>query len=533
METEATTQALPDSAAAAAAAYPRWVLLKHYGEAVDVGSCPAADARTLAASRTSTGHPVAVSLSLAAPPAVSSVRFHFPRGVQGASGYVLAAHDSSLLICAYFEEHRDSRYNYFVYDAGAASAEPPRPLSLSLLPPHWHCLAEQEPESEGPAWHWRELLDTRSTGLLRRGEGEFAVAELVAGYGRAELMLLRGGRWSWSHERPAVVVHRDSQDSDEEPLTLLSSWTTHTVLPVGDAQLCWVDLHRGLLFYSVFDESPAVLRHVPLPPEAAEMEPLHGPGSSRNVCVTSGSSGGTAVKFVGVFPRCCCGGTGSTHCQRSRHAYTVTAWTLRTDTMAWVKDAMVDATELWALDAYEGIPRVPLSRPIWYHERRKDKPDEAGWLILVDTRRPALLSVSCIPDGWWLCGQGDIVPSRVSSYLDPSKPSSSGDSAWSSREGHTDTIPSPVIVAVAEMQTDDAGGSARSSCRSPAEPAMPLSAISAALQEIPCYGMDRDGMLKAYSILSQDNGRRFGSLLGLPKDLRKDWLLMQIKADEA
>ncbi|RLM68863.1 hypothetical protein C2845_PM17G12410 [Panicum miliaceum] len=62
---------------------------------------------------------------------------------------------------------------------------------------------------------------------------------------------------------------------------------------------------------------------------------------------------------------------------------------------------------------------------------------------------------------------------------------------------------------------------------------MLLSAISAVLQEIPSYGMDRDDMLRAYSILGQDNGCRLGSLLGIPKNLRKDWLLMHIKADQA
>ena len=32
--------------------------------------------------------------------------------------------------------------------------------------------------------------------------------------------------------------------------------------------------------------------------------------------------------------------------------------------MEWVKDGTVDATELWALDAYEGLPRIPLDRPV-------------------------------------------------------------------------------------------------------------------------------------------------------------------------
>ena len=62
---------------------------------------------------------------------------------------------------------------------------------------------------------------------------------------------------------------------------------------------------------------------------------------------------------------------------------------------------------------------------------------------------------------------------------------------------------------------------------------MEASVILAALQEIPNYGMDRDDMLKAYSILSCDNGWRFRYLLGLPKNLRKDWLLMEIKATKA
>ena len=173
----------------------------------------------------------------------------------------------------------------------------------------------------------------------------------------AELTVLRSGHWSV--ERPAVIRRDDTE--------LLSSWSIHTVLAVGDEQLCWVDLYSGLLFCCVFDGESPVLRHVPLPPEAREMEPRTGPESARNVGVVVPASGGApALKFVGVFPRCCCGGAGATHCRRSRHAYTVRTWTLSTDTMAWAMDAMVDATELWALGAYDGagLPRVPLGRPI-------------------------------------------------------------------------------------------------------------------------------------------------------------------------
>jgi hypothetical protein len=53
-----------------------------------------------------------------------------------------------------------------------------------------------------------------------------------------------------------------------------------------------------------------------------------------------------------------------------------------------------------------------------------------------------------------------------------------------------------------------------------------------ALQEIPSYGLGTD-KVKAYRILNSDNGHRLRSLLRLPKDMRKDWLLMQIKASYA
>ena len=109
MATEVAPPPAPGSSARTVA-YPRWVLLKHYGEEVDADSCPAVDAMTLAASRTSTGHHIGISLCLAAPPALSSVRIHLPRGVEGATGsvFVLAAHGDSLLIraaCYIEEEH--------------------------------------------------------------------------------------------------------------------------------------------------------------------------------------------------------------------------------------------------------------------------------------------------------------------------------------------------------------------------------------------------------------------------------------------
>ncbi|WVZ54038.1 hypothetical protein U9M48_004906 [Paspalum notatum var. saurae] len=244
----------------------------------------------------------------------------------------------------------------------------------------------------------------------------------------------------------------------------------------------------------------------PLPPEAAM--PLFGLEPCQNVCVTAGGT----VKFISVDPQCCCGGIGSIHYRRSRHAYTINTWTLRVDDMVWVRDTMVDATDLSALDAYKGIPRVPLLCPIvsmddddphvicflvceWFHlKHRNFDSDETGFLILVDTRRKDILS-----------GKGES----------------------SVRKGHMDMNPSPV-TAVDELVGIDVGDSAPSSSTKSAEPTMQVSVFLAAFQEIQSYGLDRDDMLKAYSILSQDNSRRFISLLGIPKNLRKDWLLMEI-----
>jgi hypothetical protein len=64
------------------------------------------------------------------------------------------------------------------------------------------------------------------------------------------------------------------------------------------------------------------------------------------------------------------------------------------------------------------------------------------------------------------------------------------------------------------------------------EPSDQASEIFEALLQISRYGLDGDE-LKAYSILVQDNGRLFRSLLRLPKNMRKDWLLMEIKASQA
>jgi hypothetical protein len=90
----------------------------------------------------------------------------------------------------------------------------------------------------------------------------------------------------------------------------------------------------------------------------------------------------------------------------------------------------------------------------------------------------------------------------------------------------------PVAVVVDEqplLGENDARNPTLEPSSSFAEPSEQASEFLEAFLEISRYGLDGDE-LKAYRILSHDNGRRFRSLLRLPENLRKDWLLMEIKA---
>ncbi|CAN6362418.1 unnamed protein product [Urochloa humidicola] len=141
---------------------------------------------------------------------------------------------------------------------------------------------------------------------------------------------------------------------------------------------------------------------------------------------------------------------------------------------------------------------------------------------MVDTRRKTIQLVSRYPAGGWLPGRA-LVPSSVSDYLN-SHPTRSSDGT-STGQGQTR------LMDIEELRDDDYSRSlmVQHSRESSLEPSVQASEILAVLQDIPRYRLCRDDMLKAYSILSHGNGRRFRSLLGLPFNLRKDWLLLEIK----
>ncbi|TVU02296.1 hypothetical protein EJB05_52205, partial [Eragrostis curvula] len=196
----------------------------------------------------------------------------------------------------------------------------------------------------------------------------------------AEVVRFHSG--AWYIERPRISGL--SNGTEEE--MFLSSWFCWSVIPIGDDMLCWVSLPCGLIFSKVYNER-LTLRYVSLPEHASCTEHFF---SSRNVCVTAGDT----VKFVNILARCCCGGAGGCKCQHSQHAYLIKTWTLRMDSMTWVMDGMLDATELWALDAYKSLPRIQVGLPVV----SMDEPDvicfvvndEKAWLIMVDMKSKML-----------------------------------------------------------------------------------------------------------------------------------------------
>ncbi|GJN07342.1 hypothetical protein PR202_ga25166 [Eleusine coracana subsp. coracana] len=485
--------------------YPPWILLEPYIDVDTTGSYSSTDTdpNTLVVARTSRGHPIGVSLSLASPPAESRVCIHLPEGSNPGNheNHVIAAHGDSVLIQVASEPGFDMPQDYFIYNAGtAASSNSPssscrQPPSLSLLPP-----------SNG-------YQDTDSTGILRRGESDFVVAQLGMIRRKndddetmpnkeqhvAEILLFRSGEW-WTARWSRIP----GLGADEIQSCAGCAWAKGSF----SAGTCST---RG----SGYGMCPSLTTH-----DAARITLQAG-----TVCVTSGG-GGDAVKFVNTFARCCCGGDGATECKHSKNCYLIKTWTLRMDSMTWV----VDATELWALDAYKSLPRVQPSFPVV----SMDEPhvicfmlqqEMQWWLIAVDARNKTLRSVCSYekPHQFEYTYPGNFfLPSKVSYYLNSCPGSSSSSS-------QIDIIEPPSLSIRNEEKTSNAKPGCKTTSADPGS-SMHASEILEALQEISSYDMPGDDTRKAISILSRGNGRRFRSYLGIPKNLRQDWLLMEINA---
>uniref|UniRef100_A0A0E0MD02 DUF1618 domain-containing protein n=1 Tax=Oryza punctata TaxID=4537 RepID=A0A0E0MD02_ORYPU len=297
----------PSVPSAAGGGYPPWVILRHSGEhegEVREEKDLTPDAKTAASSHTSTGFHITVSFSLAAPPATS-------------------------LMWA---------------SAAAGDRSWARPPSLTMLPP--------SPE--------KHIVFSDAIGILRRGEDDLVVAELTVEMHatwlkEAKLLVFRSGEWS---VKRTPISH--GSGSSSIGCILYEPWKTDMVVPVGDRLLCYVDLHHGVI---IFSDPPVKIFQ-------DEDDPRGCPNVSRTVGAVTGA--GAALKFVDISSRCCCGSVNEyTTCHRSSRAFVIRTWTLRIDhhhhdhdDMAWEIDAMIDATELWSLDAFAGLSFVRPEYPI-------------------------------------------------------------------------------------------------------------------------------------------------------------------------
>ncbi|KAL6653491.1 hypothetical protein ACP70R_009069 [Stipagrostis hirtigluma subsp. patula] len=341
METLTQPNELSVSPPASTTSCPRWVMLHRYGEHRD--STAADDGHTAVVCRTSTGWLIRFSFVFAAPPASSLLCYDWAGRAPREDDYFepprfVAAHGDSILLemWAPMKRPRGSSsvpIDHILYQTGAAAGGPP---SASLLPA---CYFPMQYERRRDVRDNARRMGTEDTGILRRGEGDLLVAQLELTYDEpydtAELCVLRPGatrtRYTHGYDRPCMR----------------RSWNM-------------------------------------------------------------GAAGPCALRFVGIAPRCCCGGPGESTCARARFAFTVTTWTMALHTdkpMTWVKDGVLDCDELWSLPAYQGLPRVRLEYPVVsldnpdvvcfmvcedYSVSRKD---QKMWMVEVDTRRKALLSV--------------------------------------------------------------------------------------------------------------------------------------------
>ncbi|KAL6658325.1 hypothetical protein ACP70R_003911 [Stipagrostis hirtigluma subsp. patula] len=454
METLTQPSELSASPPASTTSCPRWVMLHHrYGEHRD--STTADDGDTAVVCRTSTGWLIRFSFVFAAPPASSLLCYDWAGRAPREDDYFepprfVAAHGDSILLemWAPLKRPRGSSsvpIDHILYQTGAAGGGPP---SASLLPA---CYFPMQYESRR---NNARRMRTEDTGILRRGEDDLLVAQLEVTYDEpydtAELCVLRpGGEWELRRAVPIVFNDDDGSNGNE-----LIRWRdTDAIVPIGDRSggsristmgivphaptvdpplgdrfLCWINYFCGFLLWDTTEEVSPKLRHVPLPVSPPERT-RYTHGYDRPCMRRSwnmGAAGPCALRFVSIAPRCCCGGPGESTCARSRFAFTVTTWTMALHAdkpMTWVKDGVLDCDELWSLPAYQGLARVRLEYPVVsldnpdvvcfmvcedYSVSRKD---QKMWMVEVDTRRKALLSVvRCTIDRW---SAGHHLPAKL------------------------------------------------------------------------------------------------------------------------
>ncbi|KAL6609608.1 hypothetical protein ACP70R_039577 [Stipagrostis hirtigluma subsp. patula] len=386
--------------------FPSWVVFDKYIYRKDPDSFPEDDAETpSAAARASNGDPILVSFRLLAPPEASHLYLHYPPEAEefNETAVVAADGDSVLFrVVAPPSGPVDPSFSwcchtdYFVCKAGGSSG-----LSLSgPLPPCY--VDEWQMAGQGRAVH-SHMLRARDIGLLRRGEEEFAVADLMmlvpddtdAAPVEAELFRYRShaGSHQWEIKRLPILSCSAG----------LHQWTTDAVIPF-DRYLCWIDYYRGILFCDVLNDDP-VLRFAKLPVKPPEgnrnqLEPgRRHPFVTRSLCVTKCG----IMKFVNISRA-----DGEIASKRkSGSGFTMDSYYLATplsfERIQWVIDGTVDARHLWRQHLYAklGIPHlspefpfVSLDKPHIVYAVLREAYGAArnSWVLVIDMNRAELLS---------------------------------------------------------------------------------------------------------------------------------------------
>ncbi|KAF8711105.1 hypothetical protein HU200_029111 [Digitaria exilis] len=192
----------------------------------------------------------------------------------------------------------------------------------------------------------------------------------------------------------------------------MQRWLTDVAVPVGDRFLCFVDYMRGFLLCDMADADDVAaleLRHVALPVKPPVSFDDDGERPTTQMFRNIAAASATAVRFVTVDRRCCCGGLGVSTCERGQFLFKVTMWTLSlTTTVAtWVKDGELDCEELWAMPGYHGslprtewptLPVVSCDDPdvvrfVLHNAYGYNGEDRKVWVLEIDMRKKALRSV--------------------------------------------------------------------------------------------------------------------------------------------
>lgn len=334
-----------------------WVMLDRIAHCTLLGPTDEAfaDGTLSEVADTCTGRPIAVSLRVAPPPAVSRLYVYFKDGLRPEMKEldppsVIAAHGRSILFQTYvpfIDQCCPSYYpiDYFVY---TASGSPDKRPYLRRLPPCFKG-GQVDPELDKLFHPYRfqqqRPMPSNDIGLLCHSDEEFTVAKLSPW---AELCLL--------HYAPEKAKEWDVRmlqmpRGEGIPKFLSGAWNTDVVIPFGDS-LCWVDCYLGLLFVSVHGDLTEKPRFVALP---AELDPRRlyidpgCPDPARSVCVTDSGM----IKLIAI----------SDLAGRSLDTYSsnfkITTWKLING--KWKKDATMDARDLKDVLASDNrLPMLPL-----------------------------------------------------------------------------------------------------------------------------------------------------------------------------